>query len=271
MAAHDYETSDWLGSRVELFLFETDDAQYRWAYTTDSKPKLFGVTTYEPLEISRGELRQTAENNTERLTVKVPFDNPVALIHVPYLPPRPIRLTIYRYERNDPAAEIVQAFTGYISSFNQKAEWAELECSQVIDTMSQTVPWAVFKSDCIWALYQIGCGVSKAAYEVDVPGLLAVDGDTIQSGVFSGYPDGWFTNGYMLDPGTGEVRFITYHVGNTIRVVHPFTALGGGSPAKLYAGCDRKRQTCSDKFNNRINYVGFDYFPAYNVFQQGIT
>ena len=45
MAAHDYETSDWLGSRVELFLFETDDAQYRWAYTTDSKPKLFGVTT----------------------------------------------------------------------------------------------------------------------------------------------------------------------------------------------------------------------------------
>lgn len=271
MAAHDYETSDWLGSRVELFLFETDDAQYRWAYTTDSKSKIFGVTTYEPLEISRGELRQTAENNTERLTVKVPFDNPVALIHVPYLPPRPIRLTIYRYERNDPAAEVVQAFSGYITAFTQKGEWAEFECSQVIDTLSQTVPWAVFKSDCIWALYQIGCGVSKSAFEDTVSSLLSVAGDTIQAALFATRPDGWYTNGYMLDPGTGEVRFITYHVGNTIKVVHPFTSLSSGSPATLYAGCDRKRSTCSTKFNNRINYVGFDYFPTYNVFQQGIT
>ncbi len=261
------------GSRVELYLFESEDGRYKWAFTTDARERLLGPTTFVPEAISRSELRQTAgDSNVETLKVTVPFDNPVALVHVPYLPPRPIKLTIYAYQRNDPAAEIVQAFTGFVTSFNQKGAEAHLECSQILDNLSQTVPWAVFKSGCIWALYQVGCFVDKALWREDAL-ITTVAGDTLGSPEFSSKPDGWYTNGYAFNPETGEQRFITKHdsAAGTIQVVYPFQSLPGGITLDVFAGCSRLKEVCGDKFDNKLNYVGFDHMPHYNVFQQGLT
>lgn len=273
MGLLEYEISNDKGSRVELYLFESEDGRYRWGFTTDARERVIGPTTYKPEAISRGELKQTAgDANIEKLTVTMPFDNPVAVLHVPYLPPRPIRLTIFAYQRNDPASEMVQAFTGFVTSFNQKGATADLECSQILDNLSQTVPWAVFKVGCIWALYQIGCGVDKSLFE-ETALVTGIDSDTIESPEFSAKPDGWFTNGFAVNPDTGEQRFITAHdaVAGTIKVVYPFLSLNGGQNLLVYAGCARTKEVCSAKFNNKINYVGFDHFPEYNVFQQGIT
>lgn len=273
MSLLEYENSKELGSRVELYLFESDDGRHRWSYTTDSRERALGPIVYKPEVIGRGELKQTAgDANVETLQVTVPYDNPVAAAHVPYLPPRPIRLTIYAYQRNDPGAEIVQAFTGFITSFRQTGAEATLECSQILDNLSQTVPWAVFKVGCIWALYQIGCGVDKSLWREEAL-LTTVDGYTLGSPEFGSKPSGYYTNGFAVDPSTGEQRFITSHDASTglITVVYPFQDLSGGQIIEVYAGCARLKEVCSEKFNNKINYVGFDHFPAYNVFSQGIT
>lgn len=273
MGLLEHESSKELGSRVELYLFETEDGRYRWSFTTDARERVLGPVVYKPESIKRGELKQSAgDGNIETLTVTVPFDNPVAVAHVPYLPPRPIRLTIYAYQRNDPMAEIVQAFTGFVTSFTQKGAEAELQCSQILDNLSQTVPWAVFKPGCIWGLYQIGCGVDKQMWKNDAL-VTTIDSAVIGSPEFSSKPTGWYTNGFAVNPETGEQRFITAHdaVAGTITLVYPFLSLDGGQNIEVYAGCARTKEVCSDKFNNKINYVGFDHFPAYNVFQQGIT
>ena len=273
MALLEYEQDKELSSRVELYLFESDDGRYRWAYTTDAREKVLGPVVYKPEAIKRGELKQAAgDSNVETMQVIVPFDNPVAAMHVPYLPPRPIRLTIYAYQRNDPAAEIVQAFTGYITSFNQKGVEATLECSQILDNLSQTVPWAVFKPGCIWGLYQVGCGVDKQLWK-NIALVTTVDGSTIGSPEFSAKPTGWYTNGFAYNPETGEQRFIVAHdaVAGTIVLAYPFLSLNGAQNIEVYAGCARLKEVCSDKFGNKLNYVGFDHFPAYNVFQQGVT
>jgi uncharacterized phage protein (TIGR02218 family) len=273
MSLLEYENSKELGSRVELYLFESDDGRYRWAYTTGSDEKTLGPIIYKPEAISRSKLKQTAgDSNVEKLSITVPFDNPVAALHVPYLPPRPIRVTVYAFQRNDPAGEIVQGFTGYVTSFNQKGAEAVLECSQILDNLSQTVPWAVFKSGCIWGLYQVGCGVDKALWREDAL-ITMVDGATLASPEFSNKLDGWYTNGFLVNPATGEQRFITEHnaAEGTIKVVYPFLAAEGGQIFDAFAGCARTKEICSEKFGNKINYVGFDHRPDYNVFQQGLT
>jgi uncharacterized phage protein (TIGR02218 family) len=270
MGFNDYETSDHEGSKVELYLFETEDGLFRRAYTTDRQPLTVLGHTFVPEAIKRGELTQNAgTTGSERLTITLPFDNDVAVIHVPYLPPRPIRVTIYSYQRLDVTTEIIQGFTGYITSFAQRNEEADLLCSQIIDTFQQTVPWAVFKvGGCIWSTYEDGCGVDKVPFltEATVASLAAT---TIVSPDFATKPDGWFTAGYITNEATGEVRFITYHVGDQIKVVHPFTALAPGVVLNAYAGDDHTEQTCREKFNNKINYLGFDHFPSYNVFSRG--
>jgi len=279
MSLVQFETDRELGSRVEMYLFESDDGRYRWAYTTDARPRVLSGIEYKPEAIKRGELKQTAgDSNVETLQVTVPFDNAVAVAHVPYLPPRPVKLTIFAYQRNDPASEIVQAFTGFITSFSQKGGEATFECSQILDNMSQTVPWAVFKVGCIWALYQIGCGVDKQLWK-NIALVSGVSGVTIHSSEFSSKPGdtdddlGWYTNGFAYNPDTGEQRFIVAHdsVAGTITVVYPFGSSETLLSLEVFAGCARTKEICSIKFDNKLNYVGFDHFPEYNVFQQGLT
>ena len=272
MSQLEFEQSENDNSRVELYMFETDDGKHRYAYTTDRLGRVFMGFEYVPETIKRGEIKQQAgDSGAQKLEITVPFNNPVAVLHVPYLPPRPVKVTIYSYQRNDPASEVVQGFTGYVTGFTQKGVDALLECSQILDAFSQVVPWATFKSDCVWALYGIGCGVDKAAFKVDVPNVSSVVGERITSGTFATYPDGWFTNGFAMNPATGEQRFITKHDASqaTIFLSYPFIGYTGG-PLITYAGCDRRRDTCHEKFNNKINYLGFDHTPDYNVFQKGV-
>lgn len=268
-----YEQDETQGSRVELFLFETEDGLHKWGYTTDRVGRTLGTNSFVPGQIKRGELRQqVGDANAEKLAITVPFDNPVAVLHVPYLPPRPVKVTVYSYQRNDPMGEVVQGFVGYITSFSQKGEEATLECSQIIDALSQVVPWVTFKSDCVWSLYGPGCGVSKALFAENVTSVSTVVGEKITAPIFATMPDGWFTNGFLFNPATGEQRFITKHSAaeSAVYLVYPLLGYNFG-PLVAYAGCDRKRGTCSTKFNNKLNYLAFDHGPKYNVFQQGIT
>ena len=259
-------------SRVELFLFETEDGRFKRGYTTDKYPRNFLSDSYVPAVIKRGEIKQQAgDSGANKVEITLPWDNPVAAMHVPYLPPRPVKLTIYSYHRDDPGSEVVQGFTGYVTAFTQRGVEASLECSQILDAFSQVVPWATFKGDCVWALYHIGCGVSKGLWSTDVVGTAAADPTQIIAGLFSSMPDGWFTNGFVFNPATGEQRFITKHDASTssISLVYPLLGYNAG-PLIAYAGCDRHRDTCHNKFNNKINYLGFDHGPDSNVFQKGV-
>lgn len=266
-----YETSAHDGSKVELYLFETEDGLHRWAYTTDRKSIFALGVEFVPETISRSELKQNAgEAGTEKLTINIPFDNPVAVIHVPYLPPRPIRVTVYAYQRRDLSIEIKQGFIGFITSFSQKGVEVELQCSQIIDTMQQMVPWAVFKEGCVHATYEEGCGVDRNLFRTETS-LSAVGVDTISSPDFALQPDGWFTAGYVTNPTNGETRFVTKHVGDTLTLVFGLTGIQVGDTVDAFAGDDHTEATCRLKFNNKLNYLAFDHFPNYNIFEKGTT
>lgn len=264
------ETSVHEGSPIELYLFQTDDLLFSWGYTTGNEPYSFAGLAYQPEAISRGELKQNAaETGSDRLTVNVPWDNPVAVLHVPYLPPRPVRLTIYRVQRRDTTLEVVQGFTGYISGFGQRGTQAEFACSQIIDSMQQSVPWAVYKSGCIWTTYEVGCGKNREDFLTTISDISAIVGKSVFSATAASKASGWFSAGIAENPATGEVRFIKEHIGNELKLNYPFIGLTTAATLKLYAGDDHQPETCRLKFNNKVNYVGFDFFPNYNVFKQG--
>jgi hypothetical protein len=263
------------GSAFELYRFETEDNLRTWLYTTDSEPFVLGFETFRPELIQRSEVKQGGENNGQRLEVNLPWDNPVAALHVPYLPPRPVKVTIYTVERRDSAVEVKQCFIGYVTSFGQDGPVMKLQCSHIIDSTAQMTPWVVHKAGCVWSVYGEGCGVLQALYESTVQaGSFLVSGDTITSTIFAEkalvLPD-WFRSGKIYNPTTGEKRFITEHTGNMIRLVYPFIGL---DPLKhtliAAAGCAGLQDVCHNKFNNKRNYLGFDHMPEYNVFDGGV-
>lgn len=270
MAFEPYELSEHESSKVELYLFETQDGLHKWAYSSDARSYIVNVDTYEPEAISRSALKQgTGESSSEKLIITVPFDNPVVLLHVPYLPPRPIKVTIFQYQRRDLSVEIKKSFIGFITSFSQKGPTVDFTCAQINDSMMQSVPWAVFKQGCIWATYEAGCGVDRINFMTLVNDLTSVNGEDLTAPSIGTKPDGWFRAGYAENEENGEVRFITSHVGNLVRLVYPFIGITTSTVLKLYAGDDRQPETCRLKFNNKINYVGFDHSPTINVFAKG--
>jgi hypothetical protein len=274
MSYNALETSSHDGSKVELYLFYTEDGKFSIANTTDRVQIAAMSKVFVPAAIKRSELRQSAgESSGERMTITVPWDHPVAVMHVPYLPPRPVRVAVYSYHRRDLSIEIVQGFTGYVAAFSQKGDEAELACTQIIDTFQQQVPWAVFKSNCVWATYEEGCGVDRSLFKT-ATALTAVDGADITSPAFAlagGGDPNWFKAGHVVDIASGEVRFVIAQTGGTLRLVYPFSSAVIGSNVEAFAGDDRTEVTCRTKFNNKPRYLGFDHAPQFNVFERGST
>lgn len=272
MSFDDKEHSSYDGAPVELFLFEDDLGLNRWAVTTGDAEINVDAIVYAPGIIKRSSIKQSANDTPGVINVEVPGNDPIALQFRAFLPARPISLRVFKYHRTDGEVEKKVAFIGTANSvkFNMATGMASISCYPITKTSLRRVPWQVYKKGCNWALYGNGCAVLRSSFEVSRPTLNAVDGDTIQSTVFSGYDDGWFTNGYVQVIATGEVRFITEHVGDTIRLIYPYEALTTADEVNVYPGCDRTAETCRSKFDNIVNYLGFDYIPSESPFEDPI-
>lgn len=265
------------GSRFELYKFETEDNLNEWHYTTDRNPFDFAAKKWTPEAIQRDEVKQVSDGSGQRLTITVPYTNPVAILHVPYLPPTPVRVTVYAVQRRATGVEVKQCFIGYITSFSQKGPDVEFQCSHIIDSQQQRVPWANFGPGCRYTVFQAGCGVLQAPFEdLIVAGNYTIDGDTVSSPIFlarstSPVDPEWFRAGKLVNPYTGEKRYITSHVGDTIKLIYPFTRVNPLTQSLIaIAGCIRTEAICRTKYNNKLNYLGFDKMPTYNVFDGGV-
>ena len=69
----------------------------------------------------------------------------------------------------------------------------------------------------------------------------------------------------------GSLGYITGHTGTQITIqrmpyslITQFEDEGAGTAISLYPGCDHTRETCKAKFDNLLNYGGFDWIPAKN-------
>ena len=130
-------------------------------------------------------------------------------------------------------------------------------------------------------LYQAGCTavLGDAACRVDLtaPEMSAVavpdavlDGDRLLFGALDRPAPGWFARGKVevLDgPAAGlggliksdRMRGGTREVTLWERLSSP---MGAGASVRLTAGCDKRGETCREKFANFLNFRGFPHIPG---------
>lgn len=266
MAFDTYELSKYDGAPVELLLFKDDVAQWQRGFTTGEDRLIDGLLVYEPGVIGRNEIKQGGSEITGGLQIKVPYESEVAQKFKTYLPSRPISVTLHRYHYNDITQEKVALFVGQITTTAFENDgMVTLNGQPMTKALSRKVPWQLQQGGCIRALYEFGCGVSRASFDTAAGGYSLI-GDTVVSTAFAAHPDGWYNNGYIEVPATGERRFIIGHTGSTLIVDYPFFGLAPGEPLTAYAGCDRSLGTCRDKFNNVPNRLGLDWIPTENPY-----
>jgi hypothetical protein len=97
---------------------------------------------------------------------------------------------------------------------------------------------------------------------------------TLTIAAAAAYSDGYFVGGMLRAP-EGTLSYIIGHVGSSITVQRLsydlVSSIADGFPFNitLYPGCSHDRATCNSKFNNLLNYGGFDFIPVKNPMDGG--
>lgn len=145
-----------------------------------------------------------------------------------------------------------------------------ISVSGFLDNLNTLFPKILYTELCQHNLFSIGtfaCNATKASFKVTGTVTSSTDKFTITASPFSfaSFASGYWLDGEILltsGSNIGISRSIKLHSDGYIgvRVAFPDTIVSGVT-FDAYPGCDRKGVTCQTKFNNFINFFGFEYIP----------
>lgn len=259
------ETSRYSGAPKELYKFTCGVDKF--CYTSGDGSETYNTDVYAPDTIERTQIDQSQEQQAGSIDVTIMRDNAVAALFIPYLPVNPVGLTIYRRHRSDP--ETVTIFVGKVVTAKFEGSQVVLSCAPASQILQKKIPVNVYQRQCNLALYSTRCGVNKALFSA-TGNVTAVSGYTVTVPGVNSHIDGWYAGGW-IERSNGDMRFITGHAGNDITLQAAFLDLTVGELVTVYAGCDRSESTCSLKFGNLVNHLGFARIPTKNPFSGSVT
>lgn len=114
--------------------------------------------------------------------------------------------------------------------------------------------------NCPYVIYDRNCRVDPNAFKVSV-NLEGVTGDTITASALAAHGDGYYDEGWVewqIADGVFQRLAIQRQLGNTATLLGTTDNLNIGSPVNFFPGCAQTKDACVNKFNNILNFGGFD-------------
>jgi uncharacterized phage protein (TIGR02218 family) len=247
----------------ELYLFQTVGSTF--ALTSSDTPTTYNGQVYTPSVISRGEIDQSQELTAGQLKIQVQKSSPIAQMFIAYLPPSPMRLTIFAGHRAD--GEIVVAFTGEVASARFTDE-CELFAVPEQDQLKRKIPTLIYSSGCAHVFGDAGCKFPLAS--VTYTGTVgAVDStkSVVTVAAFAALP--FSLKGGKFQRGT-DVRMVIDHSGATVTLLTGIAGLSSGDAVVAVAGCPHTYPACA-AFNNVNQFLGFDMMPTRSPFDGSVV
>lgn len=170
----------------------------------------------------------------------------------------------------DPAQRWLQ-FRGTIGEIKRSGSAFEAELRGLTEALNAPMG-RVFQSPCTAVLGDTACrfNIGQAGYSADVHvAEITEDGHLLWSDLGSFTPE-WFTRGRLtVLSGVSEGLWAAIKMdkqtaaGRQIELWTPLRLpLSTGDLVRLQAGCDKRAETCRQKFNNFLNFQGFPDIPG---------
>lgn len=257
--------------RKPLELYKIWSGTADWHYTNgdvavdfnDGTEEVPDIHTYEPATIGRG---ITEYNSTlDVSTIKIQFAG-IAEPVVQYIAQNPIDIIwieVSRLFRDQDPLEKSVIFIGQIKTATFKGVSAEAECVGFEHFLKMQIPVWRYQITCNHQVFDAGCNLTGEITE-PVPAIVTLDATKtiLTSATFGGYDAGYFTGG-LAEFGS-EWRTIVAHSGNTVTINFKMIELEDDDSVDVYPGCDGRIETCRDKFDNIIHFLGFPFIPEEN-------
>jgi uncharacterized phage protein (TIGR02218 family) len=249
----------------ELYLFTLGTRE--WAFTSGDEPVEFLGRRFIPTTIARGALFASQDAPRQSLDITVSQFNSVAQEFLPSGPPdQEMAVQLFRTHFGD--AEVALLWSGTVASVRIGGANATLSCDPEQLALERNLLKRRFSGTCTNVLFDENCTLNRNAFAVNAV-LSEVVGVTLTSSDFATKPNDWLAGGY-IESGNSPRRMILSHVGAVITIRAPIDGLAGGQSVRAFAGCGHTLQICRDKFNNELNYWGFE-FIGNNLFSKGVA
>lgn len=238
-----------------------------WTITSAATAQKFdagsGLEFYEP--VAMGRTAPETKNSLQRsnLDVRLPLGHELSIFALSFLYDDIVTLTVF----TDDGVDVTVQWKGRLLTKKPDDNSVTLSFESVFTSMRRPGLRARFQRSCRWALYFRGCNLDKDDWRTDDDATSLV-GNVVSVPAAAGQANGYYIGG-MLGCADGTLAYIINHVGVALtlqRVPYSLTQqiADGDNAVSIYPGCDHTRATCKAKFDNLLNYGGFDWIPVKN-------
>ena len=163
---------------------------------------------------------------------------------------------------------LLHLFTGRVTDTTIDRALIELSVSSDKIKLDTQVPTKIYQPSCTHTLYDAGCKLLKDNWKESNSAISGSNQTSIQFNTVNG--ENFFSLGKIVfssGQNTGIARTVKYFAKSggvgiaTLAQPLPF-AVAIGDTFDIYAGCDKLRGTCSAKFNNAAQFLGWEYMPV---------
>lgn len=177
------------------------------------------------------------------------------------------RVDLYRVDWTAPALR-VHIFAGRLGEVRRGAQAFEAELRGLQAALNISVG-RVFSRFCDADLGDARCGKDIETGEGVVTEVLGA-GQFRAEGL-EVFPDGWFARGRIVWSSGGESEVAAHRAsgGAVLELLDIAPQAVVAAAFTIYAGCDKRFETCRSKFANAINFRGFPQMPGNDAIQSG--
>lgn len=254
-------------SSIDLYRIAMDTRV--WTLTSAEKRQTynagFGTERYEPVAIDRGETVQKNSLAKADLEVTLPLTHSLSELLLTSFYDQIVSLTLF----NDDGTDVTVEWKGRLASIKPDHQKLTLSFESIFTSLRRSGLRARYQKSCRHALYHRGCWLDPEDFATAAT-LTALDGTTLTVPEAAGQASGYFRGG-MVRAADGSLAFIVDHIASLLivqrvppAIIDQFTNEGAGTAITIYPGCDHSRATCIAKFDNLLNYGGFDWIPTKN-------
>ena len=163
----------------------------------------------------------------------------------------------------DTSAGTIKLFEGRIIEPEFDRNTIHASVASDLDELNVQMPRNLYQPSCSNTLFDHACGLNRGNYALETVIAAGSTASRILCDIHQ--PQGWFTQGVIefLEGGNkGLKRTIRLHELDVLLLTLPLLEEPEvGQRIKVYPGCDKRLETCQNRFNNFARFRGAPFIP----------
>ncbi len=163
----------------------------------------------------------------------------------------------------DTSAGTIKLFEGRLIEPEFDRNTINVSVASDLDELNVQMPRNLYQPSCSNTLFDHACGLNRENYALETVIAAGSTASRILCDIHQ--PQGWFTQGVIefLEGGNkGLKRTIRLHELDVLLLTLPLLENPEvGQRIKVYPGCDKRLETCQNRFNNFSRFRGAPFIP----------